>query len=106
MLPRILTGFYIVFLGLFSLDVFSPGHGFWGTILALLIHLIPSFLLIACLVVAWKRETIGGVLFLIMGVVFTLFFHTYRRPDIFLIISLPLILIGALFVISGAKKNA
>jgi len=105
LIPRILAILYMAFLSLFALDVFGAGYGFWGTVLALFIHLIPSFILIACLVIAWKREMVGGGLFLIMGVIFTIFFHTYRRLDIFLIISLPLLLIGALFIISGVSKG-
>lgn len=104
-LPRILAILYIAFISLFALDVFEGGYGFWGTIIALFMHLIPSFLLIAGLVVAWKRPTAGGAIFLVLGIIFTLWFRTYQRIDVFLLISLPLLVIGLLFIISGMGKK-
>ena len=52
-----------MFLSLFALDVFSEGYGFWETILALLIHLIPVYIVVIVLVIAWRREWVGAVLF-------------------------------------------
>jgi len=103
-LPRILAILYIAFISIFALDVFEEGYGFWGTMLALFMHLIPSFLLIACLVFAWKRPKIGGAVFMVMGVVFTLFFRTYQMLGSFLMISLPLLIIGTLFIIAGMYR--
>ena len=104
-LPRILAILYIAFISLFALDVFEEGYGFWGTMLALLMHLIPSFILVACLVVAWKRPRIGGALFLALAIIFTLFFKTYRSLVNFSIVSLPLLIIGGLFVLSRKKSG-
>lgn len=101
LLPRIFAVIYIAFISVFALDVFEAGYGFWGTIVALFMHLIPSFILIACLAVAWKRPRIGGFLFLLMAVVFTLFFKTYQNIYALLLVSLPLIIISGLFVISA-----
>jgi len=101
LLPRILAILYIAFISLFAFDVFEEGYGLLGTMLALFMHLIPSFILIACLVLAWKRPKIGGIVFMALGVVFTLFFRTYQRLDVFLIVSLPLLVVGALFIIAG-----
>lgn len=103
--PKLLSILYITFISLFALDVFSAGFNWPGTAIALFIHLIPTFLLIACLAVAWKRGVIGGSLFLAVGILFTLWFTTYRRLDVFLLISGPLLLIGALFIISGLKRS-
>jgi len=105
LLSRILAILYIAFISIFALDVFEEGYGFWGTMVALFMHLIPSFLLIAGLVVAWKRPTAGGVIFLVLGIVFTLWFRTYQRIDVFLLVSLPLFVIGLLFIISGMGKR-
>ena len=104
-LPRIIAILYIAFISIFAFDVFEEGYGFWGTTLALFMHLIPSFLLIACLILAWKRPAAGGAIFVVMGIVFTLFFRTYQRPENFLIVSLPLLIIGVLFVIDGMSKR-
>jgi len=62
--PRIVALLFIIFLGMFSLDVFGEGYGFWGTILALLIHNIPAAILLVAIVVAWRWEWIGVVVFM------------------------------------------
>jgi hypothetical protein len=61
--PRALSIMFIGFLSLFALDVFGHGVGFWRTLVALVMHLIPSFVLIAALILAWKWEWIGAVLY-------------------------------------------
>jgi hypothetical protein len=104
-LPRILAILYIAFISLFALDVFEGGYGVWGTMIALFMHLIPSFLLIACLILAWKRPKVSGVLFLMLGIVFTIFFRTYQHLDTFLLISLPLFVIGVRFIWGGMMKK-
>lgn len=65
--PRILSIAFILFISLFALDVFNEGYSPWNTLLALLIHLIPTFLLAAALALAWRWEWIGAVLFLGFG---------------------------------------
>jgi len=101
LLPRILAILYIAFISMFAFDVFEEGYGLFGTMLALFMHLIPSFILIACLAVAWKWPKIGGALFLALAIIFTLFFRTYRSLVNFSIVSLPLLIIGGLFIIKG-----
>jgi hypothetical protein len=66
--PRALSIALIAFLGLFALDVFGAGYGFWKTLLALTMHLIPNFVLIAVLVLAWRWEWVGAALFAAAGV--------------------------------------
>ncbi len=72
--PRVLTILFIAFLSLFALDVFGEGYTFWETLVALFMHLIPHFLLIILLVIAWKWERVGGLLFIGLGLVFLFWF--------------------------------
>jgi hypothetical protein len=65
--PRLLCIAYIAFLSLFALDVVSEFHGFRQTTAALLIHLVPSFIVALILALAWKWEWIGAVLFCAAG---------------------------------------
>jgi len=65
--PRALSIAFIAFLGLFALDVFGAGYGFWETLLALAMHLIPNFVLIVVLVLAWRWEWIGAMLYVVAG---------------------------------------
>ena len=98
--PRILCILFALFLSLFSLDVFGEGYGFWETILALLIHLVPVYLVIITLLVAWKWEWIGGVLFL--GLAAFYIFMTWGRFEwsVYVVISGPLSLLGVLFLLN------
>ena len=50
--PRALSIVFVAFLSLFAMDVFSEHLGLWRTALALTMHLIPSFVLIAALILA------------------------------------------------------
>jgi len=84
---------------MFSLDVFSEYSGL-ELLLAFFMHMIPSFILIALLVVSWKWEKIGGWIFIAFGIAFTIFNNTYKEPIGFLIISLPIFLVGILFLLS------
>ncbi|HPI67030.1 MAG TPA: hypothetical protein PKZ16_00560 [bacterium] len=68
--PRILSILFILFLSLFSLDVFDMDLNFWQTIVAFLIHNIPVFILLIILTISWRCEIIGGVTFIIAGLLY------------------------------------
>jgi hypothetical protein len=61
--PRIAGILFVLFLSLFALDVFEMNLGFWETVGALFIHLIPSILLAIALALAWRWEWIGALVF-------------------------------------------
>lgn len=44
--PRILSILFILFLAMFSLDIFEGNYGFWGTIVGLFMHNIPAMILL------------------------------------------------------------
>ena len=96
-LPRILCILAIFFVSLFALDAFGPGMTLWQQIGGFLIHLIPSFILVILLVVAWKWELIGGGVFLLVGLGFSPFIyrHNYQMNH-----SVGMTL-GVLLVING-----
>lgn len=68
--PRVLSIFFVLFLALFSLDVFEGSYGFWGTVLALFMHNIPALILLAISILSWKREIIGGIGFILAGLTY------------------------------------
>lgn len=100
MSPRVLCILFAVFLGLFALDVFGEEYGFWEGVLALLIHLLPVYIVVAVLIVAWRREWIGALLFFALGLFYL--FETWGRFhwSTYLAISGPLVLIGILFLLN------
>jgi prolipoprotein diacylglyceryltransferase len=114
-LPRVICILAILLVSMFAFDVFSPDLTIWQQILALLIHLIPSFILIAILIVAWKWEKIGGIILTVTGVILfvLVFIINYRRNNFSLtqslinvsILCLPFIIAGVLFIISHNRKH-
>ena len=96
--PRILCILFAAFISLFALDVFGKGYGFWETIWALLMHLVPTALVLIALAVSWRWEWIGGLLFVALGVWYIIISWNKFHWTTYLIISGPLFLIGALFL--------
>jgi len=101
--PRVLAILFIAFLSIFALDVFVEGYSFLELSIALFMHLIPALILVGVLWVAWRREKVGGIIFVIIGFLFTIFFRTYSNLIGFLLISFPVFLIGFLFWISKLR---
>jgi len=99
--PRILTVLFAGFLALFALDVFGEHYGFWETILALFMHLLPStILLIVILIVSWRREWIAGALFCALAALYIVFFWGRFPWYTYAAISGPLLLMGILFFLN------
>lgn len=61
--PRILGILFALFVSLFAFDVFGMGYSFWNAALALFVHLVPIFLLLIGLAIAWHWEWVGAVVF-------------------------------------------
>jgi len=90
---------FIGLISLFSLDVFLE-YAFPEVLVALFMHLIPVFVLIAFLVIAWKKPKIGGILFILLAIGFTFFFHTYKDLPALLILSGVPLVSGMLFLVN------
>lgn len=56
-----------------SLDVFSSELSFWQTVLALFMHNIPTLILLVVLLISWKYEIVGGIGFILAGIVYMAF---------------------------------
>ncbi len=111
--PRILSIIFICFLALFSLDVISPELSFWQIVVGLFMHNIPAFILSAVLLISWKREIVGGIVFIIAGILYVVItlmnmlrnsFEWYMVSWNFIIAG-PAFLIGILFIINWLKKR-
>ena len=68
--PRILSIVFIFFLALMSLDIFEGNYGFWGTIVGLFMHNIPAMILLIVLIISWKHGIVGGVGFILGGILY------------------------------------
>jgi hypothetical protein len=103
---------FILFLMMFSLDVFEPGLSAGEIALGLFMHNIPALILLAIVVVSWKREIVGGIVFIIFGILFTVRMLATMATNQFelsglsqLIIAGPAFLIGILFILNWIKKR-
>jgi hypothetical protein len=103
--PRALSILFILFISMFALDVFGTGRGFWQTLVAFLIHLIPTYILIGTLVVAWRREWVGSVVFTFLGVLFL--WWNSRQMTWFHVVFLagPLFITAGLFLLNWLKRD-
>jgi hypothetical protein len=99
---------------MFGLDAFDPRLSLQDQILGFLIHSIPAFILMAILAVAWRWELFGGIVFALLGLGLSpeIFVHNYRmnhsvRMSLFivLIINVPFIVTGVLFVVAHKMKK-
>jgi len=115
-LPRIICILAILFISMFALDAFNPERTIWQQIVDFLMHLIPSFVLIVLLIIAWKWEFIGGIIFALIGLGFSpfIYMHNYKMNhsvwqslEIVLFINIPFVIVGILFMVShyNKKKN-
>lgn len=98
--PRVLTILFAIFVSLFALDVFGEGYDLWETVLALLIHLIPTGIILIILALSWRWEWIGGGMYIALGAWYLFGMGGRVHWSAYLVISGPLFLIGVLFLIN------
>jgi hypothetical protein len=109
--PRILAIVFIVFLTLFSLDIFDDNYGFWGTILGLFMHNIPSLILLIVLLLSWKKyEIVGGITFILAGLIYIVLLLLGPNFEWYMLswavtIAGPAFLVGILFLVGWFKKK-
>jgi len=112
--PRIICILAILFISMFAADSFAPELTFWQQIGGFMMHLIPSFILITLLIVAWKWEYIGGIIFIVIALglspfVFMLNYNMNHSVGmslgIIMVITFPFLVVGVLFIISHFMKK-
>lgn len=92
--PRIFGILLIIFVSLFALDVFGADFS-W---VALLIHLIPTLILVAILLISWKWPKVGGVLWILIGLYYVFMTKAQEHYVTYLVITLPAVINGVLFL--------
>jgi len=102
----------ILFISMFAFDSFSPENTLGQNLLGLLMHLLPSLGLLILLLVAWKWELVGGIIFTLAGVAWSIFVYwiNFKRTGsagkalfVVLTLALPLIITGILFIMNHYK---
>ena len=94
--PRVLGILLALFIGIFALDVFSEVNNVWSTLVALSMHLIPTVIVVLFLLVSWRREWIGGILFLCLAIFYVVLSWEQFPVSVYFVISGPLVLMSVL----------
>jgi hypothetical protein len=104
--PRVLSLLFAGFISLFALDVFGAGYGFWGTLLALAMHLIPTAFILVVAALAWRWEWIGALAFLGMAVWYLRMTWGQEQWGADLLIAGPLFVLAILYFVSWRWRAA
>jgi hypothetical protein len=112
--PRILCILAILLVSMFALDSFDPKYTLWVQLETFFMHLIPTYILILFLFIAWKWELVGGLILMGFALILSpfIFFMNYSMNhsvwislSVILMINFPFILTGGLFVLSYYLKK-
>ncbi|MFH0977930.1 MAG: hypothetical protein V1837_01375 [Candidatus Woesearchaeota archaeon] len=101
--PRILAIMFIIFISLIALDSFGASGTFWQKTGNFVVHLIPSFILIAVLAISWKHELAGAAIFILFGLAYISMMRNFPVL-VYIMISGPAIAIGVLFLANWYKR--
>ena len=110
--PRVLSILFVIFLFLMSLDVFDGKLDFWQTLFGLFIHNIPALVLLLVIIISWKYEIVGGIVFILVGLLYIWLisdqiFNNFQWYYLSWIIQISGVafFIGALFLIGWFRKK-
>jgi hypothetical protein len=98
-LPRVLTIAAIFFMLMFSFDVFQGNDPFSRKIIGFFMHNIPVMILTIILLIAWRWEMTGGLLFIAAFFVAAIYLKSFTSNTGSLVVILPFLLCGVLFVL-------
>ena len=112
-LPRVLAILIVLFLTMFSFDVFGGQSSLWSMIAGFFIHSIPSITLLLLLIISWHRPKLGGIMFLTFAGIFMIVYlitmwerFGLRVFPLLLILDGPIILTGILFFQDNKINNS
>jgi uncharacterized membrane protein len=103
-LSRVLSIAFVILLSLFALDVFSEYSG-WQAAWGFFIHLLPSIFLLAVVLISWKYDLIGAIVFLGFAVFYVLMVGLDRPWSWYATISGPALVVGILFLLTWIQKR-
>jgi hypothetical protein len=103
--PRILCLLFAIFISLFAMDVFGHGQGFWRTLFALGIHLIPTALVLVVLAASWRHEWIGAVVYVALAGLYLVWAAGRFPLGVYFMIAGPLVLAGLLFLLNWIYRS-
>jgi len=97
--PRILAILAILFMMMFSIDCFGGNYTLREQLICFFMHNIPAYILILALIIAWKWELAGGILFLLAALSGSIYFGAFSGNPGVLFLLLPFVITGILFIV-------
>ncbi|MFH0882034.1 MAG: hypothetical protein V2A56_03535 [bacterium] len=98
--PRVFTIVFALFLIIFSFDVFEHSANVGQLLLALLIHNIPTILILLIVYFSWRREWIAGILLPLLGLIHLVWGFGKFPFLAYLLTEGPLYVVGALYLLN------
>jgi len=98
-IPRVFTIFAILFMLMFSLDVFEGNEPVGRKLPGFVMHNIPVLILAVILIIAWKWEIPGGILFIAAFIAGSIYFNSFSGNPGSLVVILPFLFTGVLFIL-------
>jgi len=97
--PRVLAILAILFMMMFSMDCFDGNYSLREQLVCFVMHNIPAYILLLALIIAWKWELAGGILFLLAALAGSIYFSAFSGNPGVLIILFPFVITGILFIL-------
>lgn len=101
--PRILGLLFAAFLSLFAFDVFDGTRGFLEALGGFLVHLGPTWLVLAATAAGWKWPRAGAAAFATLGVAYIVWMWGEFPWITYATISGPAFVVAALFLADGLR---
>lgn len=101
--PRILGFMVCLFVSLFALDAFEEGKTLVQAIPDFLLHLIPTAALVGIIVLSWRREWLGGVIFTALALAYA--YMARAHGSWIAAIAVPLLVVGTLYFVSWTRGH-
>ena len=98
--PRVICILFAGFLAMFAADVFGEHYSPGQLVVALFMHLVPTWLVLLALAVAWRWEWVGAVLFFGLAVAYVVSVHDRAQWEWYVFIAGPAVLVGLLFLLN------
>lgn len=95
---RLLGIVFVLFLGVFALDVFEPGAAPLEMVGAFLMHMLPALVLLGLVGLAWSRPLVGAAAYMGFGVIYLLRFGGQFDWTVYLLLAGLPVAIGLLYL--------
>lgn len=103
--PRVFCLLFATWISVFALDAFDGAPGFWTGLGRFLLHLVPTYLVLGLLALAWRWEWVGAVAFTGLAVGYLVVAWGRFHWSAYALISGPLFVLGFLFLANWLKRR-